>query len=551
MMRDLLDEATAVVDGFNSYFSFSLVRSGYSGVATYCKDHVTPVRAENKLSGLLTAGNDASSDTIGYYGNLEQFTEEELKCLDNEGRAVMTEHKIRGQDGAENSLVVINVYCPRADPEREDRKSYKLRFYQLLQIRAEALLNSGRHVVIVGDVNTSHKPIDHCDPAQCKAFASHPGRKWLDGFLWTPEKEGTQPGTTNNDRSCEWPPGVAAKRFVDCFRFLHPTVQGAFTCWSTVTGARQTNYGTRIDYIFADRCLATTALVDCDVLQHVQGSDHCPVKATFNADVVAANNCPSLCTKYGFSGKQQKLAEFFPKTHERAVAQPLDVGTTAIARDRKPQSKQQSRNPAEHARKKAKIETGKQRTLAGFLLKGAKKLDAVDSSQLTVAKQIIWKDVLNGGSETITGTRVQSTLTSTRSQYGVDTRNNALTNELYFSVRGECNGQNGADNADVAAAAAGNRGKDPASNVHCAADAPAPAAAAKSQAAQWKGLLRGPPPPPVCRGHGEPCVLRTVKKSGPNVNRQFFVCARPEGHKSNKEARCEHFKWVTKPKKYL
>src|SRR4029434_8984510 len=42
-------------------------------------------------------------------------------------------------------------------------------------------------------------------------------------------------------------------------------------------------------------------------------------------------------------------------------------------------------------------------------------------------------------------------------------------------------------------------------------------------------LLRSPPPPPPCKAHGEPCVLRTVKKAGPTMGRQFFVCARPQG----------------------
>ena len=53
---------------------------------------------------------------------------------------------IRLSDGKEGLLSVINVYCPRADPEREDRKTYKHRFYDLLQTRAEALLRGGRSV---------------------------------------------------------------------------------------------------------------------------------------------------------------------------------------------------------------------------------------------------------------------------------------------------------------------------------------------------------------------------------------------------------------------
>ncbi|KAH6556785.1 hypothetical protein KP509_1Z155800 [Ceratopteris richardii] len=49
---------------------------------------------------------------------------------------------------------------------------------------------------------------------------------------------------------------------------------------------------------------------------------------------------------------------------------------------------------------------------------------------------------------------------------------------------------------------------------------------------------------PVCR-HGEPCVARKVKKSGPNYGRGFYVCARAAGPPSNPEARCDHFEWAS------
>ena len=64
--------------------------------------------------------------------------------------------------------MVVNVYCPRADPERADRLSYKMRFYRLLHIRCTNFLNRGHHVVVVGDVNTSHREIDHCDPYEVR-----------------------------------------------------------------------------------------------------------------------------------------------------------------------------------------------------------------------------------------------------------------------------------------------------------------------------------------------------------------------------------------------
>ena len=44
----------------------------------------------------------------------------------------------------EQTITVINVYCPRADPEKPERKQFKLQFYKLLQRRAEALLKDGR-----------------------------------------------------------------------------------------------------------------------------------------------------------------------------------------------------------------------------------------------------------------------------------------------------------------------------------------------------------------------------------------------------------------------
>ena len=69
-----------------------------------------------------------------------------------------------------------------------------------------------------------------------------------------------------------------------------------------------------------------------------------------------------------------------------------------------------------------------------------------------------------------------------------------------------------------------------------------------SSAQAWKQLLKGPPTAPLCKGHNEPCLLRTVKKDGPNKGKQFFVCNRPEGHSSNPQARCDYFVWVDKMK---
>lgn len=61
------------------------------GVATFCKDSATPVAAEEGLSGLLATQHG----NVGCYGNMDAFTQEELRALDSEGRALLTQHKIR------------------------------------------------------------------------------------------------------------------------------------------------------------------------------------------------------------------------------------------------------------------------------------------------------------------------------------------------------------------------------------------------------------------------------------------------------------------------
>ena len=61
-----------------------------TGVATYCKDSATPFAAEEGLTGLLTSHQGA----VGCYGDHAEFSTEELQLLDNEGRAIITQHRI-------------------------------------------------------------------------------------------------------------------------------------------------------------------------------------------------------------------------------------------------------------------------------------------------------------------------------------------------------------------------------------------------------------------------------------------------------------------------
>ncbi|XP_069741059.1 DNA-(apurinic or apyrimidinic site) endonuclease 2 isoform X1 [Narcine bancroftii] len=434
-MGDLLEEGTAILEGFNSYFSHSRARTGYSGVATYCMDNAIPLTAEEGLSGLL-----ANQAVPVPHWLAEEFSEQELRELDNEGRALITKHRIRLADGREEMLAVINVYCPRADPESEHRCRFKLRFYQLLQAKAQALLRHGENVLILGDLNTAHRPIDHCEPGDLEQFCAQPGRLWMDGFVSYALGE-----------EKEW--GGGGGLFVDAFRLFHPSQRDAYTCWCVNTGARQTNYGTRIDYILASHALALGVLRDCILLPEVQGSDHCPVKAWLRADCLPADRCPPLCTRYmpEFAGVQQKLSRFLVAQPSHCPASP-EVLPAKVA---KPQ------------RQVGRGKRGKGRPIPnGSLLAFFKPVTSCKPSTPTPSPPL----------------------------------------------GGEVNSSPGRQK-----------------------EAPIDF---------WKGLLKGRPLPPHCSRHQEPCILRTVKKAGPNQGRDFYACQRPKGAPHNPASRCDFFRWA-------
>ena len=62
-------------------------------------------------------------------------------------------------------------------------------------------------------------------------------------------------------------------------------------------------------------------------------------------------------------------------------------------------------------------------------------------------------------------------------------------------------------------------------------------------ASAWKNVMKAPPEAPLCKGHNETCLLRTVKKKGPNCGRQFWCCPKGEGRSDDPNARCDFFKW--------
>ena len=285
----------------------------------------------------------------------------------------------------------------------------------------------------------------------------------------------------------------ASVQLIDVFRYLHPTEEKAYTCWCTLTGARKTNYGTRIDYILASPVLARHVR-NSEVWQQVEGSDHCPVFAEISLSVAASGKPPSLCSSFFSEGKQTTLSAFFSKqlsskptaTGEKTVTRSLGAGGSARGRKRNSTA---ADIPAK-ARKKNSQSTAKGQTLFTLFKKTTQAQteesrpeemdDQQESNEGSVCSQEAVSKVLS---------QTKSDLSS--SQEPVSSQTPRLS-------------------------------------------------------AEWQNVLSGPPKPPPCKGHNEPCVLRTVKKAGPNRNRQFWTCARPAGSKDDPQARCDFFKWVSK-----
>lgn len=161
--------------------------------------------------------------------------------FDREGRVLITEHQ---------GFVLFNVYFPNGQMG-DDRLKYKLDFYETLIDACNKRVQKGEKVIVCGDFNTAHREID----------LKHPrANQERSGFLPV-ERE-----MLNRFLACG---------YVDVFRHLHPeTIQ--YSWWSYRTRARSRNIGWRIDYFYISLNLLQE-VVDCTILDDVQGSDHCPI----------------------------------------------------------------------------------------------------------------------------------------------------------------------------------------------------------------------------------------------------------------------------------
>jgi exodeoxyribonuclease III len=188
-------------------------RAGYSGVATFYKEQ--PLDVQMGLG--------------------------ELK-FDTEGRVISTLHP---------GFRLFNIYFPNGQ-RGHDRVVYKLDFYAVLLNLCDKLHEKGENLIITGDFNTAHMPIDLKNPKSNEKTS---------GFL--PEER-------------EWVQKFLDHGFVDIYRSLYPE-RVQYTWWTYISNARARNVGWRLDYFLISEALVPR-VKDVVIHDEIPGSDHCPVE---------------------------------------------------------------------------------------------------------------------------------------------------------------------------------------------------------------------------------------------------------------------------------
>lgn len=269
-----------------------------------------------------------------------------------------------------------------------------------------------------------------------------------------------------------------------------------------------------------------------DIMPEVEGSDHCPVWGQMNCSCRPSSKAPPLCTCYlpEFAGKQQKLSRFLVKVEQKPSG--CEQGDSLPA-SQEEEEKRENLNPAVD---RSGCANKRPPTSVSLAPKG-KKAKAAKTSPITQGSLLsFFKPKLTNVAPKMDEVKISENCHSKTPTADIPHIAHAgdavdgspqLTTDSGVETKPVCVERNTAKLEPSVGTTAAKKG---ASSVF------------------WKSVLCGPPPPPSCKAHREPCVLRTVKKEGPNMGKQFFVCCRPQGHASNPDARCNFFAWVDKGK---
>ena len=164
-----------------------------------------------------------------------------IEVHDQEGRVIAVDY---------GDYYLITVYTPNSGSELK-RLSYRSE-WDVAFLKYLKKLEKKKPVIACGDFNVAHKPIDLARP--------EPNYNKTAGY--------TQVEIDGMDN-------LQGADFVDTWRYQHPE-DVKYSWWSYRAQARKKNVGWRIDYFLVSNSL-TDRIGQSDILNQIEGSDHCPV----------------------------------------------------------------------------------------------------------------------------------------------------------------------------------------------------------------------------------------------------------------------------------
>ncbi len=213
---DQIDKSVFENLGYHLYWN-SAEKKGYSGVAIFTK--------------LIPKYLDLGCGIPKY---------------DSEGRVIRADFE---------DFSIMNVYMP-SGTSGDERQGFKYLWLDDFYIYAQKVAEKSPHLIIVGDYNICHKPIDIHNPVS-NAKSS--------GFL--PEERA-------------WMEKLFTTGFVDTFREFNKEPH-QYTWWSQrFAGVRERNLGWRIDYQSVTDAMKPR-LKRAMILSEAKHSDHCPTFLEF------------------------------------------------------------------------------------------------------------------------------------------------------------------------------------------------------------------------------------------------------------------------------
>lgn len=216
---DQLDLEIFEEAGYRSYW-FSAQKKGYSSVAILSK---------------------TKPDHIEYGCGIEKY--------DSEGRIIRADY---------GDFSILSCYFPSGS-SGDERQEFKMEYLADFQNYIDELKKTRPHILISGDVNICHEPIDIHNPVSNKNSS---------GFL--PEERA-------------WMTNFLNKGFIDTFRHLNKEPHN-YTWWTYRFNARKKNLGWRIDYHLISENLLPK-LNSADILSEAVHSDHCPILVDLSVEV--------------------------------------------------------------------------------------------------------------------------------------------------------------------------------------------------------------------------------------------------------------------------